>query len=365
MTQHEDVSVTNDGERMIVINLWGYYAHLSIYRFAVPFCAGRRVLDAGSGVGYGSAYLSRHDAAVLAFDAAADAVGYASRKYAGDQVTYETADLNQSLPLGAQTFDVVVSSNVFEHVANVEGLTAECARVIKPDGVVIVAVPPINTAGSAEDDMRNQFHVHHIPPSAWAAKLSRFFKDVQCHAHLCAEEWRDRQRDEAAKPAAEVTIRETDFVFPPCHPDELEAMQSITAVFVCRNPRAEPMSETLAERTPLEWHESALAAKVIMEERNAAKILAAERDAANAACDAVKSERDAANAACDAVKSERDAANAACDAVKLERDAVAAEVFGLISENTLLRRQLADLHATTSWRVTAPLRRVVTAIRRR
>jgi 2-polyprenyl-3-methyl-5-hydroxy-6-metoxy-1,4-benzoquinol methylase len=124
MTQHEDVSVTNGGERMIVINLWGYYAHLSIYRFAVPFCAGCRVLDAGSGAGYGAAYLSRHGAAVLALDAAADAVAYASRKYAGDQVTYETADLNQSLPLGTQTFDVVVSSNVFEHVADVEGLTA-------------------------------------------------------------------------------------------------------------------------------------------------------------------------------------------------------------------------------------------------
>jgi hypothetical protein len=54
--------LTNAGERMIVGNLWGYWAHLSIYRFAVPFAQGKRVLDAGSGSGYGSSYLARHGA---------------------------------------------------------------------------------------------------------------------------------------------------------------------------------------------------------------------------------------------------------------------------------------------------------------
>ena len=62
-----DAELTNAGERMIVGNISGYWAHLSIYHFALPFARGRRVLDAGCGAGYGAAYLARHGAQSAGF----------------------------------------------------------------------------------------------------------------------------------------------------------------------------------------------------------------------------------------------------------------------------------------------------------
>jgi ubiquinone/menaquinone biosynthesis C-methylase UbiE len=98
-------------------------------------------------------------------------------------VTYEVADLNRRLPTGDRIFDLVFSSNVFEHIEHIEGLIEECSRVVKDDGTVIVAVPPICSPLQLVEDIKNQYHFNHIPPTAWHAKLLRFFSAVDGHSH--------------------------------------------------------------------------------------------------------------------------------------------------------------------------------------
>jgi 2-polyprenyl-3-methyl-5-hydroxy-6-metoxy-1,4-benzoquinol methylase len=63
--------VGNCGERVVADDKnFSYYAHLSIYDFARPFAAGRHVLDAGCGTGYGSFFLASYGASeVTAVDA--------------------------------------------------------------------------------------------------------------------------------------------------------------------------------------------------------------------------------------------------------------------------------------------------------
>jgi 2-polyprenyl-3-methyl-5-hydroxy-6-metoxy-1,4-benzoquinol methylase len=268
MSEISEAALTNAGERMTVGNMWGYWAHLSIYRFAIPYAQGKRILDAGSGSGYGAAYLARYGADVLALDAGSVAIEHSRQRYAGDAVTFEVADLNSRLPVGDEIFDLVFSSNVFEHIANVDGLAAECTRVIKPGGVVIIAVPPICSAAALAADMDNQFHVNHIPPTAWAAKLSRFFSNVECHAHFGTGEFSSQESHhrEIRLTPDKVTIRETDFDFPKMAPEEMMIRgTSITAVFVCRGPKAIPDSETVIERTPTSWSEGEVAARKIGE----------------------------------------------------------------------------------------------------
>jgi 2-polyprenyl-3-methyl-5-hydroxy-6-metoxy-1,4-benzoquinol methylase len=264
--------ISNRGERVTIGNTWSYYAHLSIYRFASPYCrTGSRVLDAGCGTGYGAACLADHGACVLAYDAAAEAIAYARRTF--PRVHYEVRDLGSPLPLADSSFDLVLSSNVFEHVPDVDRLAAECARVVKPDGAVIVAVPPVMDAEGAASDIRNHFHVHHIPPVAWHAKLSRFFREIECYDHHGAGKWRevDQELAEQALPPEQVSIRETDFEFPRvaaeshCRKDH-----PITALFVCRQPRDVALPETLAERMPAAWFAGAIVAGILQEEREAA-----------------------------------------------------------------------------------------------
>lgn len=335
----DDEDVGNNGERMIVLNAWLYWAHLSIYRFALPFVAGRHVLEAGAGEGYGAAYLVRHGAAsVRALEFSPQAVQHAERKYAGNAVRYEVADLNQPLPLGDRSVDVVFSSNVFEHIGRVDVLAAETARVVAPQGVVIVAVPPVTSAAVLEADMHNQFHVHHIPPSAWEAKLLRFFADVRCHAHRGRGVFasKAREQEEIALPPDRVSIRETDFEFPETTGPALDRdAETITAIFVCRAPRAVPGPETIAERTPAEWCEGQVAARLIARERAAA------------------SEARAA------------AASLAALPVPAMIEPPAAEVpdTAALARAMAVEARLAAIEASTIWRAAGPLRGLMNRLR--
>ena len=323
--------LTNAGERMIVGNMWGYWAHLSIYRFSVPFAQGKRVLDAGSGAGYGSAYLSRHGAKVIALDAGEVAIEHSRVRYAGDAITFEVADLNAPLALGDGMFDVVFSSNVFEHVANVDGLAQECARVLAPDGIAIIAVPPVVSAAAMASDMQNQFHVHHIPPTAWYTKLSRFFTDVRCRGHYGAGEFAspERERAEMSLPPDRVTIRETDFEFPEMTPEEMMSRGSISAVFVCRGRRIPVGAETLEERTPSSWNEGAVAAKMLGEHLSTPP----------SAPEPIIS----------------------IDPAELEAALKRAQEAESRAANLALR--LNAMEASTSWRVTSPIRGIVSSLR--
>lgn len=175
-------------------------------------------------------------------------------------------------PFASDSYEVVFSSNVFEHVARIDGLVAETARVVTPDGLAIIAVPPINGPRAMEEDMKNPFHVHHFPPRAWRAKLLRFFEDVQTLRHIGTGDYATEESHHAqqAKPPSEVTIRETDFEFLPIDAADIKPSECLTAVFLCRRPRAEPLPETIAERTPADWCESAVAAKLIGQSRDPA-----------------------------------------------------------------------------------------------
>jgi SAM-dependent methyltransferase len=56
---------------------------------------------------------------------------------AGYRVT--RADLNQSFPLAADTFDLVTSNQVFEHLHDTDNFVAESLRVLRPGGLLVLS----------------------------------------------------------------------------------------------------------------------------------------------------------------------------------------------------------------------------------
>jgi SAM-dependent methyltransferase len=96
------------------------------------------VLDAGCGEGYGAEMLRTHAATLAALDYDPTTVAHVRRSYPGIFVV--RGNLVQ-LPYAGRVFDAVVSLQTIEHLWDQGAFVAECARVVRPGGRVLLATP--------------------------------------------------------------------------------------------------------------------------------------------------------------------------------------------------------------------------------
>jgi len=113
--------------------------HEAAYRWAAGEVAGRSVLDAGCGEGYGSASLAEHAARVVGLDRE-EAVRVARARYRRDNLEYRVADLTRLEELG-ERFERVVSFQVIEHLEDPVGYLRGLRAVTAPGGRILVTTP--------------------------------------------------------------------------------------------------------------------------------------------------------------------------------------------------------------------------------
>ena len=97
---------------------------------------GRRVLDLGCRYGaLTQAYLEGNE--VVGVDVDRDALAQA----AALGVETRVADVDEPLPFGDASFDVVVAGELLEHVRDPAGVVAEARRVLRGGGTLVGSVP--------------------------------------------------------------------------------------------------------------------------------------------------------------------------------------------------------------------------------
>jgi ubiquinone/menaquinone biosynthesis C-methylase UbiE len=146
--------------------------HRARYWSAAALAEGRAVLDAGCGTGYGTLMLIEGGAAsVTAIDIAEDAVGQTLERVDG-RAEVVLGDVHQ-LPFDDASFDMVVCLEVIEHLDGQDAALAEFARVLRPEGFLVISSPnrDVYTPG-------NPHHVHEYTPPEFREALSRLFPSV-------------------------------------------------------------------------------------------------------------------------------------------------------------------------------------------
>jgi SAM-dependent methyltransferase len=280
--------------------------HLVRYQWASGLAYGRRVLDAGCGVGYGTAMLARAGAAeVVGIDVSAQVVE-AAQQGAPDNATFLT-DTVHALRFDDGAFDLVVCFEVIEHVERQDEVIAELARVLAHGGVLAISSP--NRGVYPEG---NPHHLHEYTPAELRNALGVHFPHVELrrqHDWVASAVLDDEQ-------AADASLHERSEI----------ALAKAHGV----PPGAEPYTLALASRLPVPPAPGRVVLGGVEEIRAWLRLQQLDRELVQARADV---------AALQGVEEQLRSDNAV-----------------LLDQLEQLRTTLRGVHGSLSWRATRPLR---------
>ena len=146
-----------------------------VFRAAVGDPRGVKVLDLGCGTGRHAIWLASCGARVTAVDFSEGMLAAARTKPGADAIEFVTHDLSQPLPFADETFDLVVSGLVLEHIPDLDGFFREAWRVLNPTGrAVISAMHPAMFLRGTQARFRDPGSGERVAPGSYPHSVGAF-----------------------------------------------------------------------------------------------------------------------------------------------------------------------------------------------
>ena len=159
-------------------NYW-FRRHEAAYHALMPFVIGARVVEAGSGEGYGAGLLATVARSVSALELDPTAAAHTAKHY-GDVSTVR-GNL-ASMPYAPGSVDVVACLQTIEHLWDQPQFIAECARVLRPAGTLLMTTPntltfpkgnPFHTRELTMDELVDLLAPHFTVTRRWGLRHGR------------------------------------------------------------------------------------------------------------------------------------------------------------------------------------------------
>lgn len=166
-------------ERVDPITLEDCYAvdHLLRYSWIAPMAKGKRVLDAASGLGFGSVMLLHQDATeVVGVDNCVDAIALSRERWPDPRLLFHAHDLELLDELELEPFELITTFETLEHVINPDKVVRAFKSSIADGGLLIGSVP-----GQTDRLENNDYHLHHFDRDSLEALLKAEFKEVRIY----------------------------------------------------------------------------------------------------------------------------------------------------------------------------------------
>ena len=134
--------------------------HYHRYAMVLNIVAEKDVLDLACGEGYGSSLIANVARSVTGADISDEAIQHASETYKKSNLKFRQGNAT-TLDFPDASFDVVVSFETIEHLAEQAKMIAEIRRVLRPDGALVISSPnrPVYSEESGE---HNEFHIKEL-----------------------------------------------------------------------------------------------------------------------------------------------------------------------------------------------------------
>ena len=194
------------------IDLRHRFAYEAVSGYAA---AGSRLLDVGCGEGYGASIVASFVDEYVGVDVATAAIEHATLRFGSYAASFLCYD-GGHLPFDDETFDIVTSFQVIEHVEDVAGYMSEIRRVLKPAGVFTATTPNRLRRLDPGERPWNRYHLREYAPLDLHDTIARVFTHVEILGvrGTAAMEELERQRVERARRFARLDKLGLRFLLP-------------------------------------------------------------------------------------------------------------------------------------------------------
>jgi len=194
------------GERLVHVEDWKTledYLMFSRELFAYDFSKnnvdfGATVLEVGFGEGFGAKLLGEKAGEVVALEVDKKAVSHAKKKYSSEKLSFQLYD-GKKIPFKENSFDLIVSLQVIEHIQDDLNFVNEINRVAKKGAKIIIATPNAKTRMIKNGKSWNEFHVREYTEESLRKLFDKKVSSVEILGITAKEEVLEIERERVKK----------------------------------------------------------------------------------------------------------------------------------------------------------------------
>lgn len=170
---------------------------------------------------------------VEAIDVSGKAIEFCRKYFSNPDLHFKKMSLDYIRGYEESTFDFIFSSNVLEHVPNVGTFLAKAGKLLKPNGTLYIAVPPVVDEVSRKNNLDNIYHLNIWTPRQWYQVLSIFFEEIDCISHRFSHPSINLDFNNTPE---DTKIDEKSFTFEKVSLDDFYSLPPLTVIFIAKKP---------------------------------------------------------------------------------------------------------------------------------
>lgn len=155
------------------------------------FASGKTVVDVGMGIGIGSNILARSARFVWGLDINEESIDFGKKVFKRSNLDFEYYDIENPPTRAIAQFEIVVVSEIIEHLENPEVAINNLKRFFsdKASTIGFITVPNINNPSVKERDAKNPLHLHRWTPEEFETLMKKHFKEVSLYSIGRLDQW--------------------------------------------------------------------------------------------------------------------------------------------------------------------------------
>lgn len=161
-----------------------------LYRsLALEFAPGRTVLDVGCSLGIGSNILAHEARAVWGIDINEEAIDFARKMFKRPNLDFEVADIENLPTRELSKFEMVVASEILEHVEDQGKALAGIKRFFTSETLGFITCPNVANPEVVENENKHHFHLHHNTAGQFYELMTQNFQVVTMYSVDKLDSW--------------------------------------------------------------------------------------------------------------------------------------------------------------------------------